>query len=119
MARHDVPLSDSMIELVARRFRMLGEPQRLRILQTLEGGDRSVNEITSVLGATQSNVSKHLQALYDAGLVGRKRHGNNIFYEIADPLIFKLCGLVCRSAAEDARVRLEGIVKYAGGRKRA
>ncbi len=113
MAHRKLPLSDSMINLVARRFRMLGEPQRLRILQTLESGELSVNGITSALNATQSNISKHLQALCDAGLVGRNRRGNSIFYHISDPMIFKLCELVCRSAAEEARFRLEEIVKSA------
>ena len=101
-----LPLSDEMIDLVARRFRMLGEPQRLRILQVLEAGERTVGDIVEVLGCSQSNVSKHLQALFDAGLVDRRREGNSIYYAIADPVIFKLCALVCRSAAEDARERL-------------
>ncbi len=101
-----LPLSDQMIELVSRRFRMLGEPQRLRILQTLEAGERSVTEVTAALDTSQSNISKHLQALNDAGLVGRKRKGNSILYFIADPMIFKLCELVCRGAAQDAQQKL-------------
>lgn len=106
MKRAELPLSDQMIELAARRFRMLGEPQRLRILQTLEAGERTVGEVVEELEANQSNISKHLQALYDAGLVGRRRDGNCIYYAIADPLIFKLCELVCRSAVEEARAKL-------------
>jgi DNA-binding transcriptional ArsR family regulator len=106
MTAAKLPLSDQMIELVARRFRMLGEPQRLRILQTLEAGERTVGEVVQSLAANQSNISKHLQALYDAGLVDRRREGNSIYYSIADAAIFKLCELVCQSAADEARTKL-------------
>lgn len=102
-------MSDGMIDLVARRFRMLGEPQRLRILQVLEAGERTVGDIVEAVGGNQPNVSKHLQALSDAGLVARRREGNSIYYAIADPVIFKLCALVCRSASEDARERLQSL----------
>lgn len=102
-------LSDHMLELVARRFRMLGEPQRLRILQALELGEQTVGDIVEAIEGNQPNISKHLQALYDAGLVGRRRKGNSIYYSIADPVIFKLCELVCHSAAEDARARLSEV----------
>lgn len=108
-------LSDQMLALVARRFRMLGEPQRLRILQVLEAGDATVGEIVEALSGNQPNISKHLQALHEAGLVGRRREGNSIYYSIADPVIFKLCALVCRSAEEDARARLADLA----GMKRA
>jgi len=99
-------LSDQMLEMVARRFRMLGEPQRLRILQVLERGACSVGELVAELQGNQPNISKHLLALHDAGLVGRKRDGNTILYSIADPVVFKLCELVCRSVAKDARIKL-------------
>jgi DNA-binding transcriptional ArsR family regulator len=89
-------LSGKNIQAVARRFRMLGEPQRLRILSALEAGERSVNEIAGALGATQSNVSRHLGALAAAGLVNRRRAGTNAYYSIADPIVFRLCELVCK-----------------------
>ena len=49
-----------MLELIARHFRLLGEPLRLRILPLLEGGETTVNEIVETLQANQTNVSKHL-----------------------------------------------------------
>ena len=113
-----LPLSDPMIELVARRFRMLGEPQRLRMLQLLEKGERPVGEIVEALEANQSNISKHLQALYDAGLVSRRRDGNSIYYSIADPIVFKLCDLVCRSATDEVRARLHELTAKAPRRRR-
>lgn len=97
------PLSDKMTQLVARRFRMLGEPFRLRILQALELGERTVGELVAALDGNQPNVSKHLHMLHEAGIISRRREGNSIYYGIADPMIFKLCDLVCRSATEKAR----------------
>lgn len=92
-----------MIGLIARRFRMLGEPFRLRLLQVLESGEKTVGEIVVALDGNQPNVSKHLQMLYDSGIVSRRREGTSVYYGIADPVIFNLCDLVCRSAAEKAR----------------
>ena len=105
-------LSDQMLDLIARRFRMLGEPQRLRILQALEAGESTVGEIVETLSGNQPNISKHLQALYEAGLVGKRREGNSILYSIADPVVFKLCALVCHSAAGEARAKLSEMAGY-------
>ena len=92
-----------MLDLVARRFRTLGEPYRLRILQQLETGERSVGELVADLNGNQPNVSKHLQVLFDAGLIDRRREGTSVFYAISDPMVFKLCALVCSSEAEKSR----------------
>jgi DNA-binding transcriptional ArsR family regulator len=99
-------LTDTMTEVVAQRFRLLGEPMRLRILQLLEGGELPVSEIVDALQSSQPNISKHLQALCQGGLISRRRNGLNIYYAIADPMVFKLCDLVCRSATEQTRTRL-------------
>lgn len=95
-------LSDQMIDLIARRFRMLGEPVRLRILQVLETGEQTVGQIVETLQANQSNLSRHLLALHDAGIVGRRQAGNSVFYSIADPVILKVCRIVCQGAATKA-----------------
>ena len=92
-----------MLDLVARRFRTLGEPYRLRLLQELETGEKSVGELVAALEGNQPNISKHLQVLFDAGLIGRRREGTSIFYAISDPMVFKLCALVCSSEAEKSR----------------
>lgn len=112
MPKDPLPLSDKMIELIAHRFRMLGDPTRLRILQSLERGKQSVNEITAQVSGNQPNISKHLQALYDAGLLSRRREGNSIFYAIADPTIFKLCDLVCHSASESVRAHYSELIGH-------
>lgn len=113
-----LPLNDRMLELVARRFRLLGEPYRLRILQALQAGEKSVSEIVEALDGNQPNISKHLQALYEAGLLARRRQGNSILYGIADPTIFRLCDLVCRSATERERERLQELLPTPNRRPR-
>jgi DNA-binding transcriptional ArsR family regulator len=102
-----------MIYLVARRFQVLGEPCRLRVLQALQDGPMTVSQIVNRLNGNQPNISKHLQILFDAGLVGRDRSGNSIFYSIADPVVFRLCELVCRSTARQAA----SVQKYATMRR--
>jgi len=92
-----VPLSADAIDLVAARFRTLGEPIRIQLLQALQRGERNVTDLVSAVGSTQSNVSKHLRILQDAGLVGRRQDGNNVYYAIADPTVFALCDAVCNS----------------------
>ena len=100
-------LSDKMLDVVARRFRTLGEPFRLRLLQTLEDGEKTVGELVQSLDGNQPNVSKHLQILHDAGLVNRRREATTIVYAISDPMVFKLCDLVCRSAQKQTRKEYE------------
>ncbi len=98
-----------MLDLVARRFRTLGEPYRLRILQELEAGEKSVGELVAAMDGNQPNVSKHLQVLFDGGLISRRRAGTSIFYAIGDPMVFKLCALVCSSETERSRRDFEAL----------
>lgn len=100
-------MSDKMVDLVARRFRTLGEPCRLRLLQELEAGEKTVGELVEALDGSQPNVSKHLASLLDAGLVSRTRSGNAMLYAISDPMVFKLCNLVCRSEERKSRRHFE------------
>lgn len=111
-------LNEAMTELVARRFRALGEPMRLRILQTLEDGEKPVNDIVALLEGGQPNISKHLKALCQEGLLDRRRAGLNIFYSIADPMVFNLCELICRGAAERTRSQLAALDATFDGRKK-
>lgn len=111
-------MSDKMMDLVARRFRTLGEPYRLRILQQLETSERTVGELVEALDGNQPNVSKHLQILHDAGLVSRRREGTSIVYAISDPMVFELCALVCRTEAERAERELAELGGRAARRAR-
>jgi DNA-binding transcriptional ArsR family regulator len=89
------PLPDALVELVAARFRVLGEPMRIRILERLREGEASVQEMTEMIGSSQQNLSKHLGVLYQAGIVSRRRDGNFVRYAIADEDVFALCEQVC------------------------
>jgi DNA-binding transcriptional ArsR family regulator len=94
------------LELVAVRFRAMGEPLRLRILQQLEGGELSVSALAESVDSTQPNVSKHLKILQDADLVKRRQQGTSVYYSIADEMVLELCDLICSRL----RVRLEAQV---------
>lgn len=89
------PIPEPLAAVIAERFRVLGEPMRLRILDTLRDGELTVGELTAALGAGQQNVSKHLGVLAQAGLVERRKDGTAVRCRIADPTVFALCELVC------------------------
>lgn len=105
MSKKHRPLTDEALALVARRFAVLGEPMRLRLLQTLMGGERSVGALAEAASGTQANVSRHLQTLADAGLVSRRKEGLQVFYAVADPSVFELCELVCGSIDQQMQSR--------------
>jgi len=115
----EIALSDRTLELVAQRFRALGEPFRLRILQSLSRSEKTVNELVDELDAGQPNVSKHLQLLLDGGLVSRKKQGTSNIYSIADPMIHPLCDLVCRSVTEKAKEELASLQQSSKKRRRS
>jgi len=91
------PLPDPLVELIAKRFRVIGEPMRIRLLDRLREGEASVHELTEVTGATQQNVSKHLGVLHAAGIVARRKEGTRTVYTIADDSVLELCEQVCGS----------------------
>jgi ArsR family transcriptional regulator len=91
------------LEAVAQRFRVLGEPVRLELLNALHvHGAMSVGEIVDATGHRQANVSKHLGRMADEGLLSRSREGVHVFYEIDDPTLSALCLLVSTQLADDA-----------------
>lgn len=92
-------LNDKTLELVAERFRLLGDPVRLRLLQALGEGERSVADIVATTGVAQASASKHLQLLLRGGLVQRRRQGMYVYYKVADARVFDLCDVVCGSLA--------------------
>ena len=96
-------LSSAQVEAVSRLFAVLSEPSRLVLLQSLHDGPLTVTELVEAVGMKQANVSKHLAVLHNHHLVKRERDGVSIRYEIADPMIFSLCNLVCGKMEKDAR----------------
>jgi DNA-binding transcriptional ArsR family regulator len=89
------PLPEPLVDLIAQRFRVLGEPMRIKLLDRLRDGDATVSELQEELGASQQNVSKHLAVLLGAGMVSRTKEGTCVRYAIADPGVFTLCEHVC------------------------
>lgn len=90
-------MSPEALEMIANRFKILSEPLRLRILQCLQTGEKSVTELTELIETSQPNVSKHLKILQTSGVVKRRQKGNTVYYAIADESIFTLCEVVCNS----------------------
>jgi ArsR family transcriptional regulator len=87
-------LSVDELAQIAGRFKALGEPMRLRILQAICKGPRTVGEIVAATGATQANVSKHLSLLAAAGILTRAKDGQCVYYGMKDQLAIKMCELV-------------------------
>jgi DNA-binding transcriptional ArsR family regulator len=91
------PLPEDLAELIARRFRALGDPLRVRLLDELQDDELTVNALAARLDAGQQNVSKHLAVLADAGMVARRKEGTHVYYRIADEGVFALCEQICGS----------------------
>ena len=95
MSKKSRLFSPEALGFVAERFRVLGEPMRLKLLIALETGEKNVTELVELTESTQANVSKHLGILSDAGMLSRRKKGLKAFYVISDPQIFELCDLMC------------------------
>jgi ArsR family transcriptional regulator len=91
------PLPVPVVDLVAQRFRALGDPLRIRLVERLVEGEASVQELVTATGGGQQNVSKHLGVLLHAGIVGRRKEGTFVYYRIVDEVVFELCEQVCAS----------------------
>jgi len=94
-------LSDANAQYIAERFKALCDPMRLRLLQALRTGERSVGELAERTGGGQANVSKHLQVLFQQGFVDRRKEGTTSWYRISDPAVFRMCELVCGGLEEE------------------
>ncbi|MDK2122743.1 metalloregulator ArsR/SmtB family transcription factor [Chitinimonas sp. DQS-5] len=92
-------MSDQALQQVAQYFQALAEPNRLRILNALRGGERNVGELTEICGSSTANVSRHLALLARHGMVTREGRGTAVYYRITDPAIYALCDLVCGNIA--------------------
>lgn len=91
----DSETSAAVLNPVAEYFKMLSEVSRLQILSCLRAGPMNGKEIIEATGIGQANLSKHLKALTQTGILSRQPQGVTVYYEIADPIIFELCELVC------------------------
>jgi len=106
------PLPEVLVDLIARRFHVIGEPMRIRLLDHLRDGEASVHELAEAAAASQQNVSKHLAVLHEAGIVARRKEGTQVFYRVVDEGVFELCESVCGSVQRqvlELNAILEGV----------
>lgn len=99
------PLNPELMELVAERFKALGEPARLTILNALREKEMTVTELMEATGLGQANASKHLQLLHTLGFVARRKEGLYVYYRLADQDVFQLCDIMCGRLVQEGDVR--------------
>jgi len=110
----DMDELEKVFERVAEYFSLLAEPSRLKIMHCLCDGERSVNDVVASSSLTQANASRHLNLLYRAGVLGRRREGSQVFYRVVDPNFTNLCRTVCVSIAsreEGTAADREGLLR--------
>ncbi|MBA2661538.1 MAG: winged helix-turn-helix transcriptional regulator [Bradymonadaceae bacterium] len=101
----DYPLTPELLELIAERFKALSEPARLRILNALRDGEKSVTELMEATELGQANVSKHLALLHSLGFVERRKEGLYVIYSLGGEDIFALCDIMCGRLEAEAKSR--------------
>ena len=105
-------MDDSLLyERRARICQVLADPKRLRLIDALRDGERSVGQLAEALGATYPNISQHLNVMRDAGLVTSRRDGTTIYYRLAYPQILQACDIV----HDVLRAQLVDLGALAGG----
>jgi DNA-binding transcriptional ArsR family regulator len=92
---------DPVFNRVAAYFALLAEPMRLKIMHTVCAAEKSVGEIVAATGATQTNVSRHLNRMHAAGVLARRKDGNQVYYGVIDPTLIEMCRNVCERIASE------------------
>jgi ArsR family transcriptional regulator len=95
---------DRMFALAAEMFRVMSAPTRLKIISHLCEGEKNVSELIALIKTTQPNISQHLNTLHQAGIVGRRRAGVQIYYHIANDRIVALCRSLCGIVSAEAQI---------------
>jgi DNA-binding transcriptional ArsR family regulator len=91
--------SDEVFEMAAEVFRVMSAPMRLKIISALCNGEKNVSELLEEIDTTQPNMSQHLNTLYQAGVLGKRREGVQIYYRIVNERVVTLCRAVCTQVA--------------------
>jgi ArsR family transcriptional regulator len=91
--------SDQTFDAAAELFRVMSAPMRLKIINCLCDGEKNVSYLLTRVNTTQPNMSQHLNTLYQAGILGKRREGVQIFYRIIDKRIVLICEAVCHEIA--------------------
>jgi DNA-binding transcriptional ArsR family regulator len=101
MKTQELPLDDAqrVYESAAELFAVMSTPQRLRIISALCDGEKNVGALLAEVGGSQPNLSQHLATLYRAGIVAKRRAGNQIWYAVCNPKATALCRAVCTQIA--------------------
>ena len=86
---------DSVFETAAELFRAMAAPMRLKIISALCNGEKNVSELLAEIDTTQPNMSQHLNTLYQAGVLARRREGVSIYYFIANDKVVQMCRSIC------------------------
>jgi len=86
---------DAVFEMAAELFRVMSAPLRLKIISCLCDGEKNVSYLLSKINTTQPNMSQHLNTLYQAGILGKRRDGVQIFYRIIDDRVPTICRALC------------------------
>ena len=94
--------SDEVFEKAAEVFRVMSAPMRLRIISALCNGEKNVGELLAEIQTTQPNMSQHLNTLYLAGVLGKRREGVQIYYRIVNDKVVSLCRAVCVQIAAES-----------------
>ena len=93
---HPMSLStDPSFEKAAELFAVLSSATRLRVIRSVCDGEKSVSEILQVVATTQPNLSQHLNMLYRAGVLGRRKDGAQVYYRVIDPRVTEICHSMC------------------------
>ncbi len=90
---------DQVFEQAAELFRVMSAPMRLKIISSLCNSEKNVGELLTEISTTQPNMSQHLNTLYQAGVLGKRRDGVQIYYRIVDERAAKMCRAVCMQIA--------------------
>lgn len=94
-ARSELDRPDEVFDLAAELFQIMSAPMRLKIISCLRDGEQNVSYMLSKINTTQPNMSQHLNTLYKAGVLGKRREGVQILYRIIDERVAALCRAVC------------------------
>jgi ArsR family transcriptional regulator len=88
--------------MAAEMFRVMSAPMRLKIISSLCHGEKNVGELLEEISTTQPNMSQHLNTLYQAGVLGKRREGVQIYYRIVNDKVVTLCRAICTQIAIEA-----------------
>jgi DNA-binding transcriptional ArsR family regulator len=89
----------AVFETAAELFSVLSTPVRLQVINALCNQERTVNELVDIIGCSQPNLSQHLNVLYRAGLVAKRKDGVQVIYRIQSQSAMAICRSVCTQIA--------------------